>query len=239
MTGAPLLEVTGLSAGYGAVTVLDGVDLAVAAGSVTALVGGNGAGKTTLMRAVAGVLPARAGSIRYEGREIAAEPAHRRVAAGIAMVPEGRLVFPTMTVEENLRLGAISPRAREGTAARLEHVYGQFPKLRERSRQLAATLSGGEQQMLAIGRGLMSRPALVLLDEPTLGLAPVMVKEVFAIIEAMRREGFTILLAEQNVRQTLEIADAAYVIENGRLVLSGTGAALAADPAVRRAYLGL
>jgi branched-chain amino acid transport system ATP-binding protein len=239
MTGGPLLELVDLQAGYGAATVLHGVSLSVRVGSVTALLGGNGAGKSTLMRAVAGILKARGGRVLFKGRDIGAEPAHWRVSAGIALVPEGRLVFPTMTVEENLRLGAISPRARDGRGIRLAEIFRQFPRLHERSRQLASTLSGGEQQMLALGRGLMAKPELVLLDEPTLGLAPIMVKQFFAVVEQLRSENYTILIAEQDVRRTLEAADQAFVIESGRVVLSGTGAELANDPAVQRAYMGL
>jgi len=239
MSAVPAFEISNLRAGYGPVTVLHGVDLTVAKGKITALIGGNGAGKTTLMRAISGVLPVSDGIIRHEGTDITRASAHERVDAGISMVPEGRLIFPSMTVAENLKLGAISPRARSGADGRIDEIYRRFPRLKERSGQFAATLSGGEQQMLALGRGLMARPQVLLLDEPTLGLAPVMVKELFATIEQLRREELTILIAEQNVQKTLDLADSAYVIEHGRLVLSGTGAELAADPAVRRAYLGI
>lgn len=239
MTTAPLLEVQDLHAGYGTARILHGISLDVAAGSITALVGGNGAGKTTLMRAIAGTIPRRQGRILFKGRDIGGEPAHRRVADGVTLVPEGRLVFPTMTVVENLRLGAITRRARSGSAGRLQEILMQFPRLRERAAQHASTLSGGEQQMLALGRGLMARPELILLDEPTLGLAPVMVKALFDTVEALRRGGYTVLLAEQDVRRTLEVADRAYVIENGRVALSGTGRELSGDPAVQRAYMGL
>ncbi len=239
MSAAPLLDIQDLHAGYGTARILHGVNLTVAAGSVTALVGGNGAGKTTLMRAIAGTIPCRQGRILFKGRDVAGKPAHHRVADGVTLVPEGRLVFPTMTVTENLRLGAINPRARAGSAGRLEQILGQFPRLRERARQPASTLSGGEQQMLAIGRGLMASPELVLLDEPTLGLAPVMVKALFTAIEELRRQHYTVLLAEQDVQRTLEVADHAYVIETGQVVLSGSGRELSDNPAVQRAYMGL
>jgi branched-chain amino acid transport system ATP-binding protein len=234
-----LLKAEGLEAGYGAVTILRDFSLQVATGEVTALIGGNGAGKTTLMRTLAGLIAPRAGRITFESRDITAEPAHARVDAGISLIPEGRLVFPGMSVEENLRLGAIAPRARADTQRRLAEVYGQFPRLAERRAQSAITLSGGEQQMLAIGRGLMAGPRLVLLDEPTLGLAPIMVREVFAIIAELRAQGYTVLIAEQDVRHTLKIADRAYVVENGRVALSGSGRAVADNPDVRRAYMGL
>ena len=239
MTDAPLLEVIDLQAGYGAITILHDVSLSVQPGSVTALLGANGAGKSTLLRTLAGVLQSRAGRIKFKGRDIGREPAHRRVDDGITLVPEGRLVFRTMTVTENLRLGAVSPRSHAGRTERLEAIYQQFPRLRERADQLAATLSGGEQQMLALGRGLMAKPEILLLDEPTLGLAPVMVKEFFAVIERLRRDGYTVLLAEQDVRRTLAVANQAFVIENGRVILSGTGAELAGSLAVQRAYMGL
>ena len=239
MTSSPLLEVRDLHAGYGTAIILHGISLAVDAGSVTALVGGNGAGKTTLMRAIAGTIPCRSGRILFKGRDVGGAPAHARVEDGIALVPEGRLVFPTMTVSENLRLGAIVPRARRGSDDRLKTILAQFPRLAERASQPAVTLSGGEQQMLALGRGLMAQPDLVLLDEPTLGLAPIMVNAVFEAVEALRRQGFTVLLAEQDVRRTLDVADRAYVIENGRVALSGSGRELSGNPAVQRAYLGL
>ena len=234
-----LLELRGIESGYGNVRVLHGVDLAVARGSVSALVGANGAGKTTLMRTVAGLQPVVSGTLRLDGRDIGGDSASARVEAGIALVPEGRMLFPTFSVEENLRLGAISPRARCGAAERLESLYDLFPRLRERHRQSAASLSGGEQQMLALARGLMARPDLLLLDEPTLGLAPIMSKQIFAIIERLRQNGLTILIAEQNVQRVLELADVAYVVENGRVTLSGRGAEMLDDPRVRAAYLGV
>jgi branched-chain amino acid transport system ATP-binding protein len=234
-----LLTLEAISAGYGQVRILRGLDIAVAAGGVTALIGGNGAGKTTIMRLIAGALPAQAGRLRFAGEDITDWPAHRRVDAGLALVPEGRLVFPSMTVEENLRLGAICHRARPATRQRREEIYELFPRLRERRDQAAGTMSGGEQQMLAIGRGLMSDPRLLLLDEPTLGLAPAIAKDVFAIVENLRRRGLTVLIAEQDVRRTLSLADNAYVVENGHVVLSGAGEALIRDERVREAYLGL
>jgi len=234
-----LLSLEAISAGYGQVRILRGLDIAVAAGGVTALIGGNGAGKTTVMRLIAGALPAQAGRLRFAGEDITDWPAHRRVDAGLALVPEGRLVFPSMTVEENLRLGAICHRARPATRQRREEIYELFPRLRERRDQAAGTMSGGEQQMLAIGRGLMSDPRLLLLDEPTLGLAPAIAKDVFAIVEKLRRRGLTVLIAEQDVRRTLSLADSAYVVENGHVVLSGAGEALIRDERVREAYLGL
>ena len=234
-----LLTLEAISAGYGQVRILRGLDIAVAAGGVTALIGGNGAGKTTIMRLIAGALPAQAGRLRFAGEDITDWPAHRRVDAGLALVPEGRLVFPSMTVEENLRLGAICHRARPATRQRCEEIYELFPRLRERRDQAAGTMSGGEQQMLAIGRGLMSDPRLLLLDEPTLGLAPAIAKDVFAIVENLRRRGLTVLIAEQDVRRTLSLADNAYVVENGHVVLSGAGEALIRDERVREAYLGL
>ena len=237
-TKTPLLEIRGLLSGYGQVTILHGVDIDIAPGSITALIGANGAGKTTLMRTLAGLIPARAGSVRFEGREIVDLPTHRRVDGGIVLVPEGRLVFTLLTVEQNLRLGGIAPRARDGIEDRMETVFGKFPRLRERRRQLAGSMSGGEQQMLAIGRGLMARPQVILLDEPALGLAPIMVKQVFSTIEDLRRDGYTVLLAEQNSRLALEIADFAYVFQNGRVQLAGTGAELSKSPEVRRAFLG-
>lgn len=240
MSGAapPLIEVKDLVAGYGQVEVLHGISIDIARGSITALLGANGAGKTTLMRALAGLVPASAGSVRFAGQEIVATPTHARVEKGIVLVPEGRMVFTLLTVEQNLRLGGIARRAREGIDARLDEVFDKFPRLRERRRQLAGSMSGGEQQMLAIGRGLMARPEVILLDEPSLGLAPLMVKQLFATIESLRRDGYTILLAEQNSSRTLEIADYGYVVQNGRTRLAGTGEDLLRSEDVRRAFLG-
>jgi len=236
---AALLELDGVVAGYGSVRILHGVSLSVAEGSVTALVGANGAGKTTLLRSIAGSILASAGAIRFDGSDITRLAPSRRVEAGLALVPEGRLIFPWLTVEENMRVGAIARRARAGQAARLDEIYGLFPRLAERRRQYGGTLSGGEQQMLALGRCLMSRPRLLLLDEPTLGLAPIMAKLIFETVARLRQSRITILLAEQDVARTLALADRAYVIENGRIVLDGSGEALLADPRVKSAYLGL
>jgi branched-chain amino acid transport system ATP-binding protein len=233
-----LLEIRGLSSGYGQVTVLHGIDVDIAKGSITALIGANGAGKTTLMRTLAGLIPARAGSVRFEGREIVDAPTHRRVDSGIVLVPEGRMVFTLLTVEQNLRLGGIAPHARGAIANSMDAVFTKFPRLHERRQQLAGSMSGGEQQMLAIGRGLMARPQLILLDEPALGLAPIMVKQLFATIDGLRRDGYTILLAEQNARLALEIADYGYVFQNGRIQLAGTGEELSGSDDVRRAFLG-
>ena len=234
-----LLAATEIVAGYGHVEIVHGVSFEVAAGRITALVGGNGAGKTTLMRALAGILPLKRGTVSFEQRPIGPLRAHARVEAGIVLAPEGRLIFPHMSVEENLRIGAINRRARPGAAAAMEEIYALFPRLAERRRQSGGTLSGGEQQMLAVGRALMARPRLLLLDEPTLGLAPIMANLIFETLTRLRDTGLTVLLAEQDVRQTLAIADQAYVIENGRLVLAGRGSELLNDERVKSAYLGL
>jgi branched-chain amino acid transport system ATP-binding protein len=234
-----LLTIRELSAGHGAVRVLDGVAIDVAGGAVTALLGSNGAGKTTLMRLLAGLLAPTQGRISFDGADITNWPSHRRVAAGIALVPEGRRVFADMTIEENLRLGAVTPRARKDWMAARGQVFAMFPRLAERRWQSAGSLSGGEQQMLAMARGLMSSPRLLLLDEPTLGLAPQMVEIVFETIVALRCGGCTIFIAEQDVASTLDIADMAYVLENGRVALSGPARDLAGDERIRTAYLGL
>lgn len=234
-----LLETDSIVAGYGDVVAVHGISFAAAKGEVTALVGANGAGKTTLMRTIAGVLPLRGGRLHFGGKDIAGTRAHVRVEAGIVLVPEGRLIFPHMSVAENLRIGAINARARARTTETMEEVYALFPRLAERRHQLGGTLSGGEQQMLALGRGLMARPQTLLLDEPSLGLAPIMVKLIFDTILRLRDEGLTIVLAEQDVGQTLAIADRAYVIENGRVAFDGEGPALLRDPRVRSVYLGL
>ncbi|GMV45718.1 MAG: ABC transporter ATP-binding protein [Pseudomonadota bacterium] len=234
-----MLAIRGLSVCYGDAQALDGVDLDVGAGQVVALVGANGAGKTTLIRTVAGILTPRSGSIRFDGQPIAGLPSHRVCNLGIGQVAEGRQVFPTLSVRDNLELGALLPRARAGARAALERVYAMFPRLAERAAQPAGTLSGGEQQMLAIGRCLMGAPRLVMFDEPSLGLAPALVDEVFGTIGALHAQGMTILLVEQNVAASLQLADRAYVLENGRIVLDGSGAALLDDARVKEAYLGL
>jgi branched-chain amino acid transport system ATP-binding protein len=234
-----LLAADGVVAGYGEVLVVHGVALRAEEGRITAMIGANGAGKTTLMRTIAGVLPLAAGALSFAGRAIDRLRAHARVEAGLVLVPEGRLIFPDMTVEENLRIGAINRRARRALAEGLDEVYALFPRLAERRRQPGGTLSGGEQQMLALGRGLMAKPRLLLLDEPTLGLAPIMTRLIFETLARLRAAGLTILLAEQDVAQTLALADRAYVLENGRVALEGSGAALLDDPRVKAAYLGL
>jgi branched-chain amino acid transport system ATP-binding protein len=233
-----LLEVSGLSAGYGEVEVLHGVSLAAGGAAVTALIGSNGAGKTTLMRAIAGILPAT-GAIRFDGADIAHATPRARVERGLALVPEGRLVFPDLTVEEHLDVGAIVPRARRERQSTKTAMFELFPRLAERRRQAAGTLSGGEQQMLAIARALMSRPRLLLLDEPSLGLAPKAAEQLFASVRAICSTGVTVFIVEQDVQSTLDLSDRAYVLETGKIVLSGTGPELLASPAVREAYLGL
>lgn len=233
-----LLSMELVAAGYGDAEVLREVSLSVREGSITALLGANGAGKTTVMRVLAGMLPPRNGIVRFAGNDVAGVAAWDRVAAGLALVPEGRQVFADFTVEENLRIGGCRRPAAKRTA-RLDEIYALFPRLLERRRQLAGSLSGGEQQMLALGRGLMSEPRLLLLDEPTLGLAPAMAAAVFDLIRRIREAGTTILIAEQDVRTTLQTADHAFVIENGRNVLAGPAAALLDDAAVRESYLGM
>ena len=232
-----MLDVRGLEARYGRITALHGIDLAVRAGELVALVGANGAGKSTLLRALSGV-QACSGKIAFEEAQIQALPAERRVALGIVQCPEGRQVFGPLSVEDNLRLGAYR-RGRAQTAGSLERVYGLFPALLRHRGQAAGTLSGGQQQMLAIGRALMAQPRLLLLDEPSMGLAPRLVAEIFACIRRLRDDDTALLLVEQNAAAALAIADRGYVLETGRIVLSGTGRELLADPGVRAAYLGL
>jgi len=233
-----MLEVTRLRGGYGRTEVLRGIDLAVRAAEVVALLGSNGAGKTTLNNTLSGLLPAFSGTIRFADRDLTGMRYTEIVAAGLVHVPEGRRVFPNLTVHENLELGSYR-RARAKRAANLERVFGVFPRLKERGAQSAGTLSGGEQQMLAIGRGLMAEPRLLILDEPSLGLSPVAVEELFALIGRLNRDGLPILLVEQNVGQSLEIAHRAYVLENGAIVFHGTPAELLANAELKRAYLGL
>jgi branched-chain amino acid transport system ATP-binding protein len=233
-----MLEIRDLVCGYGHVTALKGLTLDVREGRLVALVGANGAGKSTTLRAISGLVPTRSGTIRFAGRDIAGAEPRRILAAGIAHCPEGRRVFPQMTVSENLAMGAYLRRDRAGVAADLDRIYGEFPRLAERRHQAAGTLSGGEQQMLAIGRALMGRPKLVLFDEPSLGLAPNIVERMFAVIGAIRDAGTTVLLVEQNAFAALELCDYAYLLETGRIVREGTGQALIADPHVRDAYLG-
>jgi branched-chain amino acid transport system ATP-binding protein len=234
-----LLEVTDLSVAYGDMIALDGVSIEVEAGETVTVLGANAAGKSTLLRAISGLVSPRRGAIRFDGEPLISLPAHERIARGLVLVPEGRLVFPFLSVEDNLRLGAFTPKARARAEASLERIYAMFPRLPERRRQMAGSLSGGEQQMLALGRGLMSVPRLLMLDEPSLGLAPILVQEVMQRVAAIRGEGVTVLIVEQNVHQTLKLADRGYVLENGRLTLQGTSTELAASDEVRRAYLGL
>jgi branched-chain amino acid transport system ATP-binding protein len=235
-----MLEVRDLSVSYGDAQALAGVSLSVAAGEIVAIIGANGAGKTSLIRTLGGVLAPRAGSIRFEGREIAGKPSHRICNLGIGQVAEGRQIFPSLSVHENLEIGAMLPRARASAAATLARVLEMFPRLAERRDQAAGTLSGGEQQMLAIGRCLMGAPRLVMFDEPSLGLAPAVVAEVLRIIARLNREdGLTVLLVEQNVAASLRLANRGYVLENGSIVLEGAGEDLLGDPRVREAYLGL
>jgi branched-chain amino acid transport system ATP-binding protein len=232
-----VLEIRSLRAGYGAVEVLRGVDLDVGAGEIVALLGSNGAGKSTLNNNVSGLYRPFGGAIGFDGKPIAGAPSMRIVEAGLVQVPEGRRVFPNLSVRENLELGSYR-RGRAARAKNLERVLGVFPRLNERLSQLAGTLSGGEQQMLAIGRGLMSEPRLLILDEPSLGLSPLLVEEMFGLIGRMNQDGLAILLVEQNVVQSLAIAHRAYVLENGRIALSGAAAELAEHPELRRSYLG-
>jgi branched-chain amino acid transport system ATP-binding protein len=234
-----LLWIDGLRAGYGDVEVLRGISLEIEGGEVVALLGANGAGKTTTMRTISGLLRPSAGQISFEGRRIDRLPASRIVELGLVQVPEGRKIFPSMTVRENLELGAFHRQAKPHRAASLERVLAMFPVLGERQRQAAGTLSGGEQQMLAIGRALMARPKLIMLDEPSLGLAPRIVFEIFETIKAIQSQGMTVLLVEQNVQQSLRLADRGYVLENGSIALSGTGAELLGSEHTRRAYLGM
>jgi len=232
------LEVQGVYAAYDKADVLEGVTLSVAPGSITCLLGSNGSGKTTLIRAILGLTPPRAGTIRFGDTELTGLPTHKVVASGIACIPEGRRVFPKLSVEENLRLGAYQEKSTTVIAERLAHAYGIFPRLAERRGQLAGTMSGGEQAMVSIGRGLMSAPKLLLIDEPSLGLSPLFVKENFNIIRRINEQGITVFLVEQNVRQTLAIAHFGYVLSQGRVAASGTAQALARDAAVHQAYFG-
>ena len=232
-----MLDIRNLGARYGRIPALKGIDLRIGAGEMVALVGANGAGKSTLLRALSGIQGC-SGEIRFQGKDIQATPPHERVALGIVHAPEGRQVFGPLSVEDNLRLGAYR-RGRAQSARSLERVYAMFPVLAERREQAAGSLSGGQQQMLAIGRALMAQPRLLLLDEPSMGLAPRLVAEIFACVRALRAADTALLLVEQNARAALAIADRGYVLETGRIVLTGTGAGLLADQAVRAAYLGL
>jgi branched-chain amino acid transport system ATP-binding protein len=234
-----LLEARGLRASYGAVTVLHGLDLEVAAGEVCALLGANGSGKTTTLRALCRSMVRTEGSVCLAGRAIERKTTEQIAGLGVGHVPDGRGTFLGLTVEENLRLGGYTRSDRAGRASDLERMYGYFPRLRERRRQQAGTLSGGEQQMLAIGRAFMARPRILMLDEPSLGLAPIIVQEIFRIIAEINRLGTTVLLVEQNTRQALSLSRRGYVLENGRIALEGSGAELLGNEHVRRAYLGM
>ena len=233
-----MLEVKGLKLSYGGINAVKGIDLVVGAGELVTLIGANGAGKTTTLKALAGLLRPAAGRIHYNGDDITARPAHELVRRGLALVPEGRGVFGRLTVEENLAMGAYSRRDAAGVRADFNRVYGRLPRLAERRRQLAGTLSGGEQQMLAIGRAWMGRPRLLLLDEPSMGLAPLMVKSIFETISAITAEGATLLLVEQNARLALETCHRGYVMESGLITIADNARSLLANPQVRQAYLG-
>jgi branched-chain amino acid transport system ATP-binding protein len=232
------LEITEVYTAYDKADVLQGVSLTVEAGSITCLLGSNGSGKTTLIRSILGLTSPRAGRIVFDGADISRLPTHRVIAAGIACIPEGRRVFPRLSVEENLRLGAYQERSDAITRARMEEIFGIFPRLAERRTQLAGTMSGGEQAMVSIGRGLMSAPKLLLIDEPSLGLSPRLVTENFNIIRAINKRGITVFLVEQNVRQTLAVAQCGYALSKGKVVAAGTSVELAERPEVREAYFG-
>jgi branched-chain amino acid transport system ATP-binding protein len=234
-----LLDVVGLCAGYGDVPVLRGIDLSIPAGSITALIGANGAGKTTLLRAISGIIPTDAGTIRYDGQDIVGMPPQDIVRAGLVQVPEGRRLFPEMSVLENLLVGSSSPAARPKRDENLAMVLELFPKVSERQFQLAGTLSGGEQQMVAIARALMASPRLLLLDETSLGLAPIVVDEIFVAVRRLAAQGLTILVVEQNTALALEVADHGYVLEHGHFAIQGAASSLMADPRVKQAYLGI
>lgn len=234
-----MLEVSQLDAFYGKIQVLWGVDVRIEEGEIVALVGANSAGKTTLLKAISGLMAPSAGEIIFQGKRIDCLKSHAIVALGISHIPEGRKLFPDLTVKENLEMGAYLPEVWRQKEKTLERIYEIFPILKERYSQLARTLSGGQQQMVAMARGLMSKPKLCIIDEPSCGLAPIVVSEMFSVIEGLRKEGISIFLVEQNVQQTLEIADRAYVLENGRIVLEGDSKALLKDERIKKAYLGL
>lgn len=233
-----MLKVEGISVYYGAIQALKNVSLEVEEGSIVTLIGANGAGKTTSLKTISGILKPRTGKITFKGQDITRTPAQQIVGLGISQVPEGRRVFPSMSVMENLEMGAYLRRDKSGILQDFDTVFERFPRLLERKKQLAGTLSGGEQQMLAIGRALMSRPQLLLLDEPSMGLAPLLVKEIFSIIKDINEKGTTVLLVEQNANMALSIADKAYVLETGQIVLAGPAGELARSPQVKKAYLG-
>lgn len=233
-----MLTINDINVFYGAIHAIKGVSLEVNEGEIVTLIGANGAGKSTILRTISGLLKPKTGSIQFEGQEIAGMPAHEIVKTGISQVPEGRRIFAEMSVLENLELGAFTRKDKDGIKADIELVFERFPRLKERIGQLAGTLSGGEQQMLAMGRALMSRPRLLLLDEPSMGLAPLLIKEIFTIIQDINKTGTTVLLVEQNANMALSIAHRAYVLETGRITLSGDAKELAASDEVRKAYLG-
>lgn len=233
-----LLSITDLRAGYGSTEILRGLSMSVTAGEIVAVLGSNGVGKTTLNKVISGVVPPSAGAITFDGRPITRASPDAIVAAGLIQVPEGRKIFPNMTVRENLELGSYR-RARANRSRNLDQVFTTFPRLKERIGQAAGTLSGGEQQMLAIGRGLMAEPRLLILDEPSLGLSPLLVDEMFALVRRINADGLAIMLVEQNVVQSLELAHRAYILENGTFALSGDARVLAGDPDLKRAYLGM
>jgi len=233
-----MLKIDGLQVFYGAIQALRGISLEVSEGSIVTLIGANGAGKSSTLRTISGLIKPREGKISFQGQEIQGQPAQKIVALGISQVPEGRRIFPNLTVQENLELGAYLQRDKGEIRRSMGVVFGHFPRLEERRAQMAGTLSGGEQQMLAMGRALMSKPKLLLLDEPSMGLAPMLVQEIFSIIEEIREQGTTILLVEQNAHMALSVADYGYVMETGKIVLSGTAAELASSEEVKKAYLG-
>jgi branched-chain amino acid transport system ATP-binding protein len=234
-----MLELRNVSAGYGSFQALFDVSLSVKAGEAVAVLGPNGAGKTTLLRVISRLIDARSGELSMEGRRYNELPAHAVIGLGIAQVPEGRRLFPRLTVEDNLKMGAFTPAARKRYSERLEFVYSLFPKMKERRTQLAGTMSGGEQQMCAIGRALMSEPKLLLLDEPSAGLAPVIVQSIFELMKRIRAEGYTVLIVEQNIQQVLKVVDRGYLLETGRIRISGSAAELLASEEIRKAYLGV
>ena len=234
-----MLSLAAVSAGYGSFQALFGVSLEVSRGEAVGVIGPNGAGKTTLMRVISGLIPMRDGMMTIEGHEIGGLPAHRVVELGIAHVPENRRLFPRLSVEENLRIGAFIPSARARFSERLDWVYSLFPRLKDRRSQLAGTMSGGEQQMCAIARALMSKPKVLLMDEPSAGLAPLVVQQVFDLVRKIRAEGLTVLIVEQNVQQVLDVVDRAYLLEVGAIKISGTAAELKGNKIIREAYMGL
>jgi len=234
-----MLSLAAVSAGYGSFQALFGVSLEVPQGEAVGVIGPNGAGKTTLMRVISGLLPLREGVMTLEGRSVGGLPAHRMVEQGIAHVPENRRLFPRLSVEDNLRIGAFIPQARQRFAEQIERIYTLFPRLKDRREQLAGTLSGGEQQMCAIGRALMSKPKILLMDEPSAGLAPLVVAQVFELVQRIRAEGLTVLIVEQNVQQVLEVVDRAYLLEVGAIKLAGTAADLRNNDFIRKSYMGL